>query len=144
MRRARRRATRATASGGRSTACSRRGRSEIVIRGVIFDLDGVIADTEPLQWQAYRRVLAELGVDVGLEEYRRAWIATGTGPEYAQQKYGLAITPDEIKTRKAKVYLELVHAGVSPCRGAPEALARLSKTHRVGLATNTARAEVEL
>jgi HAD superfamily hydrolase (TIGR01509 family) len=115
-----------------------------VIRGVIFDLDGVIADTEPLQWQAYRRVLAELGVDIGLEEYRRAWIATGTGPEYACRKYGLAITPDDIKTRKAKVYLELVHAGVSPCRGAPEALARLSQSHRVGLATNTARAEVEL
>jgi len=115
-----------------------------VIRGVIFDLDGVIADTEPLQWQAYRRVLAEVGVDIGLEEYRRAWIATGTGPEYAQQKYGLAITPDEIKTRKARVYLKLVHEGVSPCRGAAAALARLHQTHLVGLATNTARAEVEL
>jgi HAD superfamily hydrolase (TIGR01509 family) len=115
-----------------------------VIRGVIFDLDGVIADTEPLQWQAYRRVLADFGVDVGLEEYRRAWIATGTGPEYAHRTYGLTITPEEIKDRKAKVYLELVHRGVTACRGAAEALARLHPTHRVGLATNTARAEVEL
>ena len=115
-----------------------------MIRGVIFDLDGVIADTEPLQWQAYRRVLAEFGVDIGLEEYRRAWIATGTGPEYAERTYGLAITADEIKTRKAKVYLELVHRGVTACRGAAAALARLHHTYRVGLATNTARAEVEL
>ena len=50
-----------------------------MVRGVIFDLDGVIADTERLQWQAYRRVLGELGVDVGLEEYRRHWIARGWG-----------------------------------------------------------------
>lgn len=115
-----------------------------MIRGVIFDLDGVIADTEPLQWQAYRSVLAEHGVDIGLEEYRRAWIATGTGPEYAHRTYALPITPDEIKARKAKVYLELVHRGVTACRGAPEALARLHSTHRIGLATNTARAEVAL
>jgi HAD superfamily hydrolase (TIGR01509 family) len=89
-------------------------------------------------------VLADFGVEVGLEEYRRAWIATGTGPEYAQRTYGLTITADEIKTRKAEVYLELVHRGVTACRGAAEALARLHQTHLLGLATNTARAEVEL
>jgi putative hydrolase of the HAD superfamily len=115
-----------------------------VIRGVIFDLDGVIADTERLQWEAYRTVLAEYGVEVGLEEYSREWIATGTGPEYAHRRYALPISPDEIKARKATVYLRLVHRGVQPCRGAAAALARLHSTHRIGLATNTARSEVEL
>ena len=31
---------------------------------MLFDLDGVLADTEPLHWTAYREVLLELGVDV--------------------------------------------------------------------------------
>ena len=113
-----------------------------MVRGVIFDLDGVIADTEPLQWQAYRRVLGELGVDVGLEEYRRHWIAGGFGPEYACRTYALPIGPDELRARKAPVYAALLRAGVAPCPGALDALRRLRPTHRLGLATNSARAEV--
>ena len=113
-----------------------------MVRGVIFDLDGVIADTEPLQWQAYRRVLGELGVDVGLEEYRRHWIAGGFGPEYACRTYALPIGPDELRARKAPVYAALLRAGVAPCPGALDAFRRLRPTHRLGLATNSARAEV--
>jgi len=33
-----------------------------VIRGLVFDLDGTLADTERLHWQAYRDVLLEHGV----------------------------------------------------------------------------------
>jgi HAD superfamily hydrolase (TIGR01509 family) len=113
-----------------------------VVRGVIFDLDGVIADTERLQWQAYGRVLGEYGVDVGLEEYRRHWIAGGFGPEYACRTYALPIGPDELRARKAPVYAALLREGVAPCPGALEALRRLRPTHRLGLATNSARAEV--
>jgi HAD superfamily hydrolase (TIGR01509 family) len=109
---------------------------------VIFDLDGVVADTERLQWAAYRHVLRELGVDVGLVEYARHFIAGGVGPEYACRTYGLAITPDELRARKAPVYRAMLHRGVAACAGAPEALARLGRTHRIALATNTVRAEV--
>ena len=35
-----------------------------MIRGILFDLDGTLADTEPLQWKAYRQALAPFGIDV--------------------------------------------------------------------------------
>jgi HAD superfamily hydrolase (TIGR01509 family) len=114
-----------------------------VIRGVIFDLDGVIADTERLQWAAYRQVLLEFGVDIGIDEYRREWIAGGSGPEYACQTYPLPITPDEMRARKAPVYQAMLRDGVAPCPGAVAALTRLRRSHRVALATNTARVEVD-
>ena len=113
-----------------------------MIRGVIFDLDGVVADTERLQWTAYRQVLLGFGVDVGLEEYGRHWIAGGFGPEYACRTYALPITPDELRARKAPLYQTLLREGLTACPGAPEALARLHATHRIALATNTARVEV--
>jgi len=115
-----------------------------MIQGVLFDLDGVLADTEPLQWQAYRAVLLELGVDVGLEEYRRHWIADGSGPEHACAAYGLDLTPDALRARKALRYRALLERGVQARPGAAVALARLRRTHRLAVATNTVRVEVEL
>jgi HAD superfamily hydrolase (TIGR01509 family) len=115
-----------------------------VIRAVLFDLDGVLADTERMQWEAYRRVLADFGVEVGLEEYRRHWIAAGGGPEYACRTHALPIGPDALRDRKAEVYRALLAGGVSPCAGARECLLRLRPTHRLALATNTVRAELDL
>ena len=111
------------------------------VRGVVFDLDGVLADTEGLQWAAYRQVLAEFGVDVGIEEYRREFIRTGFGPEYACRTYRLPLTPDELRARKAPGYVALLRAGVAPIPGALDAVRRLRATHWLAVATNTARAE---
>jgi len=112
-----------------------------MIRALIFDLDGTLADTERLQWQAYRRVLLAYGVDVGLEEYRRRWIAVGGGPEYACRTYGLPITPAELRERKAAEYRALIEPGVLPMPGARAALERLRPARALALATNTLRAE---
>jgi HAD superfamily hydrolase (TIGR01509 family) len=114
-----------------------------VIRGVVFDLDGTLADTERLQWAAYRRVLEEFGVDVGLEEYRRHWIAVEGGSEYACETYRLPITAAELRARKATAYRALIEQGVQAIPGARAALERL-RPRRLALATNSVRAEVEV
>jgi HAD superfamily hydrolase (TIGR01509 family) len=113
-----------------------------VIRGVLFDLDGTLADTEPLQWEAYRRVLAPLGVEVGIEEYRRHWIAVEGGAEYACRTYRLPVDAAELRTRKAIAYRTIIAAGVTPRPGARDALDRLAGRYRLAVATNSVRAEV--
>ena len=115
-----------------------------MIRAVIFDLDGTLADTEPLQHEAYNRVLRSFGVEVDMEEYRRHWIAIEGGPEYACRTYRLPITPAELKARKAVAYRSLIDAGVQPMPGARAAVERLRATHRVAIATNTVREEVAI
>jgi HAD superfamily hydrolase (TIGR01509 family) len=115
-----------------------------MIRGVLFDLDGTLADTERLQHEAYNRVLRRYGVEVGMEEYRRNWIAVEGGPEYACRTYGLPITAAELKARKAVEYRALIAAGVEPLPGAREAVERLRGSHRLAIATNTVRDEVAI
>jgi HAD superfamily hydrolase (TIGR01509 family) len=105
--------------------------------GVIFDFDGVIADSEPLQYAAYSRVLQEFGVSVTREEYGREWIAAGRGPEYAVKQYALPLTADEVKRRKNPIYHELLRSSVTLMPGVPEALRRLSAEFPLALATNS-------
>jgi HAD superfamily hydrolase (TIGR01509 family) len=114
-----------------------------MIRAILFDLDGTLADTERLQWRAYREVLLEHGVDVGLDEYRRHWIAVEGGPEYACRTYALPYGPAELRERKTARYRALIQGEVPPCAGAVAALERLRPTHQLAIATNTVRAELD-
>ncbi|MBI1817085.1 MAG: HAD family phosphatase [Deltaproteobacteria bacterium] len=111
--------------------------------GIIFDLDGVIIDSEGLQYRAYCRVLQPFGVQVTREEYGREWIAGGRGPEYAVKKYNLPMAPDQLRALKNPVYQELLHSEVTLMPGAVAALARLGTTFPIALATNSKRDEVD-
>lgn len=115
-----------------------------MIRGVLFDLDGVLADTEPLHWEAFRETLRTFGVEVDLEEYRRRFIAEGGGPEYACRAYGLPVTPEELRALKAPRYRALLDTLLHERPGARGALQRLGVAHRLAVATNSARPEVDL
>ena len=86
-----------------------------MIRGVLFDLDGTLADTEPIQWRSYRQVLEPFGVDIGMEEYRIRWIAADGGAEYACERYRLPIDVAELRRRKTVAYRALIAEGVAPC-----------------------------
>ena len=76
---------------------------------VIFDLDGVLIDSEGLQYQAYAQVLGRFGVTVTRAEYAAQWIGAGRGPEYAVAAYALPLAPDELRALKAPVYRALLH-----------------------------------
>jgi HAD superfamily hydrolase (TIGR01509 family) len=110
--------------------------------GVIFDLDGVIIDSEGLQYRAYCRVLEPFGVQVTREEYGREWIAAGRGPEYAVKTYNLPMAPDELRQLKYPVYQEIMRREVTLMPGATAVLQRLGARFPLALATNSKLDEV--
>jgi HAD superfamily hydrolase (TIGR01509 family) len=107
--------------------------------GVLFDLDGVIIDSEELQYQAYQQVLARFGVQVSREEYGREWIGNGRGAEYAVVTYHLPLTPEELRQRRSEIYFDLLRGGVSLMPGVVSALQRLHPHFGLALATNSNR-----
>ena len=40
-----------------------------MIRAIIFDLDGTIADSEPLHFEAFAQVLSGHGIELALKDY---------------------------------------------------------------------------
>ncbi len=120
-----------------------RPESEPPSPAIIFDLDGVLIDSEALQYQAYSRVLARFGVAVSIEEYAQHWIAAGRGPEHAVATYGLPVTAAELRALKHPVYDEILRREITLMPGAVVAVARLSAHFPLALATNSNRSDVD-
>lgn len=112
------------------------------MHGVIFDLDGVLIDSEDLQYKAYLQVLAEFDVRVTREEYAREWIAGGRGAEYAVAQYKLPVSPAELRARKHPIYHRILQDEVCLMPGVRPALERLQSRFALALATNSNTADV--
>ncbi len=107
--------------------------------GVIFDLDGVLIDSEGLYYRAYSEVLQPYGVTISQEEYEQHWIATGTGPEYIVAKHELAVSPEELRKLRSPIYLRLLEQEVRLMPHVEQALARLASYFALTVATNSNR-----
>lgn len=110
-----------------------------MISTVIFDLDGLLSDTEKLHRQAYQEVLAGHGVTVSDSEYEEYWIRIGKGiGEFVKEKR-LNISPETVRVEKAVRYRELVKSFAEPMPGALELLGRLSGNKTLALASSSYR-----
>jgi HAD superfamily hydrolase (TIGR01509 family) len=111
--------------------------------GVLFDLDGVLLDSEELHFLAYNAVLARFGVQVDRREYALHWICEGHGPEYAVARYSLPLSAAELRAAKAPLYTSLLEREARLMPGVQEVLERLAGEVRLGIATNSGRHDVE-
>jgi pseudouridine-5'-monophosphatase len=77
-------------------------------RGVIFDMDGLLLDTEPLYFKASSTVVAEFGHEF-TRAHRREIIGTGarSAAEFMLRTFGLPITADEFLERRDKIIQQL-------------------------------------
>jgi len=92
------------------------------IQGVIFDMDGVLCDSEEFIAKAGCRMFAETyGVTVCPEDFVPF---VGTGEDRylggVAEKYGLAWDLEGDKTRTYEIYLEIIRGRLDPLAGAVE------------------------
>jgi HAD superfamily hydrolase (TIGR01509 family) len=81
---------------------------------VLFDFDGVLVNSEPLHFQAFRDVLAAEHVELSEEEYYRELIGFDDRGAFRHlyEKRGLPLTPRTflgLMARKSQAMMDLIH-----------------------------------
>lgn len=84
-----------------------------MLEAVFFDFDGVIADTEPLHFRAFQRVLEALSIPMTWDQYLEECVGFDDRDvfRYMMARQGLALAPDALRAlcaRKADAFLALV------------------------------------
>ena len=116
--------------------------------GVVFDFDGVIADTERLHLQAYQDVLRDRGMTVSAEDYEARYLGfddVGVFSTVASD-LGFALDRGELERLievKGRRYTELVAAGDVVFPDAPECIERLAGDLVLGIASGALHQEIE-
>lgn len=118
-----------------------------MIKGVIFDMDGVLIDSEPLHQQTFIRYLADLGVNLTPAEHD-AFIGTTNRRIFGalKESHGLAGELPELVAEYERRYLvTLQQAGVdSPIPGVRELLTQLRQNGQLlAVASSSPRAHID-
>jgi len=104
---------------------------------VIFDLDGLLTDTEKLHCKAYQKTFAEIGFDLREEQYLEHWVRSGQTVHRFVEQHGIPHDSYALRDRKSEIYEQLVEAEVRAMPGALELLERLHGHKRMALATSS-------
>jgi HAD superfamily hydrolase (TIGR01509 family) len=110
---------------------------------VIFDMDGVLVDGEPLHFRAVNQLLAEEGREITLEQYR-PYMGTTAGWSEFVADFGLKHPRDYYMPRYDELILTQYRTELTALPGAREAVlnARTAGS-RIGLASSSARTWVD-
>ena len=89
-----------------------------MLKAIIFDMDGVLVDSEPIIYEAARRMFAENGVTVSKEDFK-PFVGAGENRYLGgvAQKYGLELNIEEVKARTYEIYAEIVKENLEPLPG---------------------------
>lgn len=111
---------------------------------ILFDHDGVLVDTEQWYYQANKRALAPLGIDLPRDAYL-ANMANGVSAWEAARDSG--VSESEIKRGRDlrnRYYQEYLVTEDIKIEGVLETLAELADSYRMGIVTTSKRADFAL
>ena len=124
-------------------------RTAMPIRAIVFDFDGVLADSEAIHLRSYQDILSPHGVTLTEADYCARYL--GFDDEGAFRRiaadYGLLFGDEEIEIlmqEKTRRFQALVSSGDVLYPGAVPCVERLSAAWPLGIASGALRHEIEL
>jgi HAD superfamily hydrolase (TIGR01509 family) len=115
------------------------------LRAIIFDMDGVLVDSEPTHFEATCRLLAGHGVTYAPDENENFYGCTDRDVFRAlRARYGLAATEEALAEAWIGLVVDLLPGSVGPMAGVPDVLVELGRRgFRLALASSSSRPIIE-
>jgi HAD superfamily hydrolase (TIGR01509 family) len=116
-----------------------------VIEAVVFDLDGVLVDSEQVWDEARKQVVAEHG-GTWTESATRDMLGMSSKewPVYLIEQLGVPLTAEEINDAVVQAMLDGYNEHLPLLPGAQEAIERLGRDFTLGLASSSNRPVIDL
>jgi HAD superfamily hydrolase (TIGR01509 family) len=108
-------------------------------RAFIFDLDGVLANTEPLAFKAWQQLVDPTGVVMDSADYSTMLgMDAESTAQFIFRRTGLAVAPDVMVADHWQRVIALIDAELEPSPAAADLLAELAKRGcRLAVASNS-------
>lgn len=113
-------------------------------KGVVFDLDGVLVDSEGLHVEAWRRLFAQHGLEASEPDYARGvGMSDADWLEWLLASRGATGDIASLREAKRRVFQALLAANVRPFPGVVALVRALHGEFRLGVASNSWRENIE-
>jgi len=117
-----------------------------MIKGVLFDMDGVLVDSEAFICKAAIMMFEELGINASSDDFL-PYVGMGENKYLGgvAQKYGVKIDIEKVKERTYKIYEKIVKGHLYSLPGAQEFIVKCRNNGlRLALATSADRIKMEV
>jgi HAD superfamily hydrolase (TIGR01509 family) len=119
-----------------------------VIKAIVFDFDGVLADSEPLHLRAYQEVLSSLGLTLTREDYYAHYLGYDDEGVFRALAAAHAFELDEARlaaliAEKTRVFDATIESGEILYPGAAACIERMAAAYPLGIASGALRHEIE-
>jgi beta-phosphoglucomutase len=117
-----------------------------MIKGVLFDMDGVLVDSEPFICKAAIMMFEELGIQVMPEDFH-PFVGMGENRYIGgvAENHGVNVDIEKVKARTYEIYENIVRDNLSPLPGAHKFISECRKRgFRLALATSADRVKMDI
>jgi beta-phosphoglucomutase len=119
-----------------------------MIEALVFDFDGVIADSEPLHFRAMREMMATLGLTLTSEHYYSTYVGFDDAGVFRiiEQEQGWTFDDRQVSAlieQKTTIFQDLVASADVLFPGAVACLDRLGARYPLGIASGALRHEIQ-
>lgn len=119
-----------------------------MIKAIVFDFDGVLADSEPLHLRAYQEGLSALGITLTRDEYYAHYLGYDDQGVFTTvaAAHGFELDArrlDALIAEKGRVFDAIIESGDLLYPGAVSCVERMAAAFPLGIASGALRHEIE-
>lgn len=116
-----------------------------MIKSVLFDLDGIIVDSEPLHFEAHQKALGQFGINITIDDYMEFGVAKGDSNFLAEmsKKYGIEIDRAKVSKLKRELYKIIFSKKAAPRKGVLDLIDFLSGRYVLAITSSGARDTID-